>query len=174
MQSCSKNREYYDRKAKSAPLKQNDYCFILQPIADHQGSKIPFREYRWTGPYIVERVLPNENNVVRKLNSNEILIPQDDLYVITWETTFGEVPNSTEEVPIPTRLDATDTSHGLVDDARPPGEIFTDVDLRSTGRHEKDNSELLDQTRSERTNDWLDDQQSSGGSDTIVPEVLDD
>ena len=115
MQSYLKYKEYFDRKAKAAPLKQNDYCFILQPIADHQGSKIPFREYQWTGPYIVEKVLPNENYIVRKLNSNktqllhrirlrkyepntvlqdikpegnlhpddEIIIPQDDLYVIT-------------------------------------------------------------------------------------------
>ena len=27
----------------------------------------------------------------------EIIIPQDDLYVITWETKFGEFPYSTEE-----------------------------------------------------------------------------
>ena len=45
MQSYLKYKEYYDRKAKAAPLQQNDHCFILQPIADHQGSKIPFREY---------------------------------------------------------------------------------------------------------------------------------
>ena len=74
MQSYLKYKEYYDRKAKAAPLKPNDYCFILQPIADHQGSKIPFREYRWTGPYIVEKVLPNENYIVRKLNSNKTQI----------------------------------------------------------------------------------------------------
>ena len=74
MQSYLKYKEYYDRKAKAAPLKQNDYCFILQPIADHQGSKIPFREYRWTGPYIVEKVLPKENYIVRKLNSNKTQI----------------------------------------------------------------------------------------------------
>ena len=42
MQSYLKYKEYYDRKAKAAPLKRNDSCFILQPIADHQGSKIPF------------------------------------------------------------------------------------------------------------------------------------
>ena len=74
MQSYLKYKEYYDRKAKAAPLRQNDYCFILQPIADHQGSKIPFREYRWTGPYIVEKVLPNENYIFKKLNSNKTQI----------------------------------------------------------------------------------------------------
>ena len=159
MQSYLKYKEYYDRKAKAAPLKLNDYCFILQPIADHQGSKIPFREYRWTGPYIVEKVLPNDNYIVRKLNSNktqilhrirlrkyepntdlrdirpegnlqqddEIVIPQDDLYVITWETNFGEFPNSAEKATFPTNPDASDASNDLVDVDSSPGEVFTDV-----------------------------------------------
>ena len=48
------------------------------------------------------------------------------------------------------------------------------MDLRSTGPHQSDNPVPLEKTASEGTNDCLDDQQSSGGSDTIVPEVLDD
>ena len=47
MQSYLKYKDYYDRKAKAAPLKEKDYCFVLQPKADSQASKIPFREYRW-------------------------------------------------------------------------------------------------------------------------------
>ena len=176
MQYYLKYKENYDRKAKAAPLRENVYCFILQPIADHQGTKIPFHEYRWTGPYIVEKALPNEIYIVRKLNSNktqilhrirlrkyepnkvlqdfgpegnlqpddEIIIPQDDLYVITWETNSGEFPDSTEEVIDPTRLATADTSHGIVDDASSPDEVFTEVDLRSTGRHENNNSEPLE------------------------------
>ena len=70
MQSCLKYKEYYDRKAKAAPLQQGDYCFILQPLADHQGCKIRFREFRWIGPYVIETALLNENYIVRKLNSN--------------------------------------------------------------------------------------------------------
>ena len=121
MQSYLKYKEYYDRKAKAAPLKEKEFCFVLQPKADHQGSKIPFRDYRWTGPYIIEKTLPNENYIVRRLNTNktqilhrirlkkfvpnqpledsyqrekfqpddEIIIPQDDLYTIAWETDFG-------------------------------------------------------------------------------------
>ena len=228
MQPYLKYKEYYDRKAKAALLRQNDYCFILQPIAGHQGSKIPFWEYRWTGPYIVENVLPNENYIVRKLNSNktqilhriilrkyepntvlqvirpedilqpddEIIIPQDNLYVITWETNFGEFPNSTENNTIPTNRDAQDTSNDYVNDDRAPNEIladvdfrstgphendarapvecFTDVDLTSTGPHENDDFDSLKETRSERTDHRFDDRQSSGGRDTIVPEVLDD
>ena len=206
MQSYLKDKEYYDRQAKAAPLKQNDYCFILQPIADHQGSKIPFREYMWIGPYVVEKVLPNENYKVRKLNSNktqilhrirlrkyepntvlqdvrpeghlqpddEIIIPQDDLYVITWETNFREFPNFAEKTTFPTNLDATDASNDLADVDNPPGEIFTDVDLGSTGPHQNDDLDLTEKTCSDNLNDPFDDQKSSGGGDTFVPEVLDD
>ena len=105
---------------------------------------------------------------------DDIIIPQDDLYVLTWETTFGEFPDSTEETANPTRLDPADTPNGVVDNASPPDEIFTDVDLRSTGPHQSDNPVPLEKTPSHSTNDGLDDQQSSGGSDTIVPEVLED
>ena len=206
MQSYLKYKEYYDRKAKAAPLKQNDYCFILQPIADHQGSKIPFREYRWTGPYIVEKVLPNENYIVRKLNSNktqilhrirlrkyepntvlqdvrpegnlqpddEIIIPQDDLYVVTWETNFGDFPNLDENSKNNTRLDDTDTTTGLAQADSSPDEILTGADLESTEPHQNDDFEMTEETYPDPLIDPIDDHQSSGGSDTIVPEVLDD
>ena len=71
MQSYIKYKEYYDRKAKAAPLKENEYCFVLQPKAHHQGSKVPFRVYRWVGPFIVQKVLPNENYIVRRINTNK-------------------------------------------------------------------------------------------------------
>ena len=80
---------------------------------------------------------------------DEFFIPQDDLYVITWETIFGEFLNSTEEVTIPTRRIASDTSNGLVEDAITPDEFFADVDLRSTGPHRKDNLDLSPKTPSE-------------------------
>ena len=38
MQSYLKYKEYYDRKTRADPLEQGDYCFILQPLADNQGS----------------------------------------------------------------------------------------------------------------------------------------
>ena len=136
MQSYIKYKEYYDRKAKAAPLKENEYCFVLQPKADNQGSKIPLRDYRWVGPFVVQKVLPNENYIVRRINTNktqilhrirlkkfvpnqplednfreqqlqpgeEIVIPQDDLYVITWETDFGEQLVTRGQSPIPTGL----------------------------------------------------------------------
>ena len=154
----------------------------------------------------MEKVLPNENYRVRKLNSNktqilhrirrrkyepntvlkdirqegnlqpddEIIIPQDDLYVITWETNFGEFPNPTDEITIPTRLDVTDTPNGLVDDATKPGKIFTDVDVRSAGPHKHDNFDSTVNTCLASTDDRIENQQLPGGSDTIVPEALDD
>ena len=165
MQSYLKYKDYYDRKAKAAPLEQGDFCFILQPLADHQGSKIPFREFRWIGPYVIEKVLPNENYIVRKLNSNktqilhrirlrkytpnttlqdtrpegnlqaddEIIIPQDDLYIISWESNFDDFPPTTEQQIIPndspTNFDEQDA-------------IITDLDLRSTRRQE--NTDVAD------------------------------
>ena len=71
MQSYIKYKRYYDKKSKASPLKEKDYCFILQPKVDRQGSKIPFRVFRWIGPYTVEKVLPNKNYIVRKLNTNK-------------------------------------------------------------------------------------------------------
>ena len=116
-----KNRRYYDKKANASPLKEKDCWFILQPKDDHQGSKVPFCDFRWIGRYLVEKILPNNNYIVRKLNTNKtqilnkislrkynpekpeenyqeaqwqidanIVIPQADLYTLTWEAEFGE------------------------------------------------------------------------------------
>ena len=74
MQSYIKYKKYYDKKAKASPLKEKDYCFIPHPKADHQGSKTPFRDFRWIAPYLVEKVLPNNNYIVRKLNTNKTQI----------------------------------------------------------------------------------------------------
>ena len=74
MQSYIKYKRYYDKKAKASPSKEKDYCFILQPRGDHQGSKIQFRDFRSIGPYLVEKVLPNKTYIVRKLNTNKTQI----------------------------------------------------------------------------------------------------
>ena len=67
MQAYIKNKAYYDKKAKASQLKEADYVYILQPKADHQGSNFPFTEFRWIGPHIIEKVLPNNNYLVRKM-----------------------------------------------------------------------------------------------------------
>ena len=71
MQAYIKYKAYYDKKADASKLKEADYVYILQPKADHQGSKIPFTEFRWMGPYIVEKVLPNNNYLVRKIGTDK-------------------------------------------------------------------------------------------------------
>ena len=71
MQSYLKYKAYYDRKAKAAPLETTDYCYILNPKADTQATKIPFREFRWCVPYRVEKVLPNNNYIVKRLGTNK-------------------------------------------------------------------------------------------------------
>ena len=91
MQSYIKYKRYYDKKAKASPLKEKDYCFLLQPKADHQGSKIPFRDFRWIGPYKVEKVLPNNNYIVRKLNTNKTQF----LHRIRFENTTPKTPLKT-------------------------------------------------------------------------------
>ena len=45
--------------------------YVLQPKSDHQGSKIPITEFRWMGPYIVEKVLPNNNCLVGKIGTDK-------------------------------------------------------------------------------------------------------
>ena len=75
MQAYIKYKAYYDRKANASKLKKTDYVFILQPKADHQGSKNRFTDFRWIGPYIIEKVLPNNNNyLVRKIGTNKTQI----------------------------------------------------------------------------------------------------
>ena len=182
MQSYIKYKEYYDRKAKAAPLKEGDYCFVLQPKADHQGSKVPFKDYRWVGPFIVQKTLPNENYIVRRLNTNktqilhrirlkkfvpnqplednfreqrlqpddEIIIPQDDLYVITWETNFGEQLDTRGSEPIPASL--TNDEQPSTAEANASDASENEVDYVITS----DESNLTDRawhSRDERLND---------------------
>ena len=56
MQAYIKYKAYHDKKSNASKLKKADYVFILQPKADHQGRKIPCTDFRWTGPYIIEKV----------------------------------------------------------------------------------------------------------------------
>ena len=182
MQSYIKYKEYYDRKAKAAPLKANEYCFVLQPKADNQGSKIPFRDYRWVEPYIVQKLLPNKNYIIRWVNTNktqilhrirpkkfvpnqpledhfrdqrlqtdeEIVVSQDDLYTITWETDFGEQLTTRGHDPISTSL-----PNGEQPNAAEP--IPSDVDENEADyiitRDEANYADHAAHSRNERLND---------------------
>ena len=74
MQSYIKYKRYYDKEAKASSSKEKDYCFILQPTADQQGSKFSYRNFRWIGPYLIDKVLPNNKYFARKINTNKIQI----------------------------------------------------------------------------------------------------
>ena len=65
-QSYLKYKRYYDKKATATPLKVNDYCYVLNPTNDNQSVKFAFKDCIWTGPYIVVKVLSNNNYVVRR------------------------------------------------------------------------------------------------------------
>ena len=55
MQAYIKYKAYYDKKANASKLKESDYVYVLQPKADHQGSKIPFTEFRWIGRTLLKK-----------------------------------------------------------------------------------------------------------------------
>ena len=69
MLSYLKYKKYYDRKASAAPLKVNDYCYILNPEADNQSTMFAFQDCIWTGPYIVIKVLSKNNYTIQKLGT---------------------------------------------------------------------------------------------------------
>ena len=71
MQAYIKYKAYYDKKANASKLKQGDQVYILQPKADHQGNKILCTDFQWIGPYMIEKVLPNNTYLVRKNGANK-------------------------------------------------------------------------------------------------------
>ena len=75
MQAYIKNNAYYDKKKSNASkLKQSDYVYILEAKADHHGNKLLFTDFRRNGPYIFEKVLPNNNYLVSKIGTNKTQI----------------------------------------------------------------------------------------------------
>ena len=70
MQAYVRHKLYYDKKSSANPLVGNDYCYAWHPKAHSQSTKLPFRDYLWTGPYVVVKTLPNINYLVRKLQTN--------------------------------------------------------------------------------------------------------
>ena len=98
MQAFIKYKAYYDRKAIASKLKQSDYVYILQLKAGHQGSKIPLKHFRWIGPYIIEKVLPNNNYVVRKIGTNKTqILHRMRLRQFTPRQTIPDIPVTPRE-----------------------------------------------------------------------------
>ena len=60
------------KKANACKIEERDYVvFLLQVETDHQSSKIPFRDFHWVGPYVVEKISPNSKYFVRKIETNK-------------------------------------------------------------------------------------------------------
>ena len=59
------------KKPNASKLKEQQNAYVLQPKADHKGSKIPFTDFLWIGPYLVEKALPNNNYLVQKHGTNK-------------------------------------------------------------------------------------------------------
>ena len=43
----------------------------MQPKADHQWTKILLTNFQWIGAYVIEKVSPNNNHLVRKIETNK-------------------------------------------------------------------------------------------------------
>ena len=69
--SLYQKKTFYDKKANASKLKEADYVYVSQRKADHHGSKFPLREFRWLGPYNIEKVLPSNCYLVRKIGTNK-------------------------------------------------------------------------------------------------------
>ena len=76
MQSYLKYKDYYNPKAKAAPLKEKTIAlfYSLKRTAKHQKFRLEI--YRWIGPYIVQEKLSNcnYNYIVRRLITNKTQI----------------------------------------------------------------------------------------------------
>ena len=101
-----------------------------------------------------------------------LFFPQNDLYVITWETNFGDLQadhyNETHNQNNEQNTNNNDDTEAV----EQPDQILTDVDLRSTGRSTTDEIFPNPISQEDDTQSFNDDTTTSGGSDTIVPEVL--
>ena len=69
IEAFHKYKNYYDRKAQASPLKVNDFTFLLNKRLSQQSDKIPFKEFKWEGPYKVVKVLSNSNYIIRKIGT---------------------------------------------------------------------------------------------------------
>ena len=99
---------------------------------------------------------------------DKIVIPQDDLYVFTWETSFGDFQSDHRSETHNQQNERAEINSDAAETVEQPDQILTDVDLRSTGRDAME--EILPNPMMHLNDDAVnpDDKTSSGGGDTIV------
>ena len=77
VQSYLKYKEYYDQKAKTAPLQERTIVLFFNRKRIVKALNYHLETYfRWTGPFVVQNVFPNNNYIVRRLNTNKTQILQ--------------------------------------------------------------------------------------------------
>ena len=58
---CQTLKKLISKNSKSFTTPEKDYWHNIRPKVDHQGSKKRFRAFKWIGPYVIEKVIPNDN-----------------------------------------------------------------------------------------------------------------
>ena len=71
LQSYINSIAHYHKRTNASKLKKADCAYVLYPKADYQGSKILVTEFRWMGPYIFEKVLPEKKYFVGKVGTKK-------------------------------------------------------------------------------------------------------
>ena len=93
LQAYIKCKAYYDKQAKCPKPERKDYVYVLQLKTDHQVSTITFTELRWIGPYVIEKALPNNNYLVRKIVEDKTQVP---LYFRLFQFSSGQPINDVQ------------------------------------------------------------------------------
>ena len=72
MQAYVIYKDCYNKKAKASEPEERDNVHVIELKADHQGSNVPFKDFRWMEPsYLVEKALPNNNYGVRQIRMDK-------------------------------------------------------------------------------------------------------
>ena len=91
IQSYVRNKNSYAKKAGASSLQKKIFFYIPLHKMDHQGSKVPFLDFRWIGTFVIEKVLPNNNCVVRQINTNETqFLPRYSLRICNSDETLDD------------------------------------------------------------------------------------
>ena len=70
MQTYIQYKAYFDKK-QILQKSQNAITSLCYNLKQIQGSKIPLADFRWIGPYIVEKTFVKNNYLVRKIGTDE-------------------------------------------------------------------------------------------------------
>ena len=70
MKAYNKHKVYYDKKANASKLKRQNMCMSYNRKQSIK-SKVLFTEFRRIGPFNFEKLLPNNNYLVRKIGTNK-------------------------------------------------------------------------------------------------------